>query len=456
MKKTVISGAVVALLSVPAMTTAQAQNAGNASVDELRQTVERLESEVEYLKENAKADRKDTATKAVTLETLNTTVSKFTWSGDLRYRHEDIRQEGNITNRERDRLRLRFGVLAKVNDTINAKIQLSTTNTGADNARSTNQTLGNATAGNGPWDRKPLSIDLAYVEWKPYTPVTVVLGKISIPWTTTTSYFWDKDLTPEGGVVKFSKGAWFGDVGYHWLGEQNSGTNVARSTDSKMVSAQFGLKQPIGKTTLTAAVGYFDVQHVQDQPINVGGTIGATCTTYTAFNPAFSSDGSLGNTTKTVGGCNLLASDFNLIEAQAQLDFMAGKFPISVFVDFLKNQGAEEYNATLGKLDTAMSAGFLFNKASAAKSWEAGVVYQKTEKDSMFAQFHDSDFGGGLVDTDGYVVKAAYVPATGWTLNAQYIINKRNNDVAATNGTITVAKTDHDYKRLQLDLNYKF
>ena len=446
MKKTVIAGAIASLMTAPVM----AQNVGTN--EELIQKVERLEAEVDYLKENAKADRKDGAAKSVVLEGLTTTAAKFVWSGDFRYRHEDIRVEGNVNNRERDRLRVRFGVLAKVADTINAKIQLSTTNVGGDNARSTNQTLGNSAAGNGAWDRKPLSIDQAYVEWKPYTPVSVVLGKMPLPWATTVSYFWDKDLTPEGAVVKFAKGNWFGDVSYNWLSEQDSGTTtpsnfgIARSTDSKMISAQVGLKQPIGKTALTAALGYFNVEHVKDQPVTASS--GNVCI-YKAANPAFGGN-AYGNTTYPVDTCSLLSSAFEMLEAQAQLDFNIGKFPVTAFVDYLKNEGAEN------NLDTALSAGFTFNKASAAKSWEAGVVYQKTEADSVFGQFHDSDFGGGVTDTDGYALKAAYVPVVGWTMNATYFINKRFNDIAITNGTVTTKKTDHDYKRLQLDLNYKF
>ena len=214
--KTLASGTIAALLTVPAM----AQNTSNATLDELRQEVDRLQSEVEYLKESAKGARKEAAMEAVAVDTLKTTTSKFTWSGDLRYRHEEIDTEGNVTNRNRDRARVRFGVLAKVNDAISAKLQLSTVNVGGDNARSTNQTLGNGTAGNGAWD-------LAYVEWRPFAPLTIQLGKTPMPWTRTSSYFWDGDLTPEGGNLKFARGIFFGDVAYNLLSEQDSGNNTS-------------------------------------------------------------------------------------------------------------------------------------------------------------------------------------------------------------------------------------
>jgi hypothetical protein len=147
-----------------------------------------------------------------------------------------------------------------------------------------------------------------------------------------------------------------------------------------------------------------------------------------------------------------LLSDFNILTALAQVDFNIGKFPASFFVDYMKNNGAK-VNPTVNKtLDTAYSGGFTFNKASAAKSWEASVIYQKTGKDAVFAQFVDSDFGGGVTDVEGWVLKGGYVPAANWTLNATYFINKLNID-----GVADTANThDLDYKRLQLDLNYKF
>ena len=87
-------------------------------------------------------------------------------------------------------------------------------------------------------------------------------------------------------------------------------------------------------------------------------------------------------------------------------------------------------------------------------TWEFGYAYQKTEKDALFGQFVDSDFGGGLTDTDGSVFKIAYVPAKNWTLNGTYFLNSRFIDVP-----ITVAgapKTGLDYDRYQIDFNVKF
>jgi hypothetical protein len=193
---------------------------------------------------------------------------------------------------------------------------------------------------------------------------------------------------------------------------------------------------------------------VRDRIASGGVATGAPTGTTCAIDGAFgggqgTANNAFGNVLYVPAGqfCSKLRDDYKLVELLAALDFKAGKFPVNVFVDYMHNGGV--LGTVADKQDTAYSAGFTFNKASAPKSWEAGVVYQKAEKNAVFGQFHDSDFGGGVTDTDGYSLKAGYVPALNWTLNATYFINQRFIDSADTTAT-------KDYKRLQLDLNYKF
>jgi hypothetical protein len=450
--KSLIAATVAALISVPALAqTAPASpqlDAAQQQIAALKAQLERLEATVDYLKANAQATRKEAATEALDVGNLKTAVAKYTWSGDFRYRNESIEAEGNATTRQRDRIRVRFGVLAKVNDTINAKVQLSTTNSGSDSGRSTNQTLGTS------WDRKPLSIDQAYVDWKASPTLNLVLGKQPMPWTRTNSYFWDGDLTPEGAALKFARGPVFGGVYYDWINERDVGTSSSGSTDAKLFGAQLGLKKPVGKVTVTAAASYFELTGVRDRIASGSVATGAPTGTACAIDGAFgggqgTANNSFGNVLYVPAGqfCSKLRDDYKLLQLLAAVDFTAGKFPVNVFVDYMHNGGV--LSTVTDKQDTALSFGFTFNRAAAAKTWEAGVVYQKAEKNAVFGQFHDSDFGGGVTDTDGYVLKFAYVPATNWTLNATYIINQRFIDTADTTAT-------KDYKRLQLDLNYRF
>ena len=213
MNKNLIAACVALIIAAPAMAdSASDLAAAQAQIDSLKQQLDRLEATVDYLKANASAERKDTAVTTADVSKLKDAAAKYTWSGDFRYRREliDVASD-NLSpdhTRQRDRIRLRFGVLAKINDTLNAKLQFSTTNSGSDSARSTNQTLGTS------WDKKPLAIDQAYVDWKASPMVNVQLGKTPIPWTTTASYFWDKDLTTEGAALRFTRGPLFAGAYY--------------------------------------------------------------------------------------------------------------------------------------------------------------------------------------------------------------------------------------------------
>ncbi|NDE87851.1 MAG: hypothetical protein EB048_09735, partial [Gammaproteobacteria bacterium] len=86
-------------------------------------------------------------------------LGRWVWKGDLRVRNENIDQEATLTDRNRNRFRLRVGAFARVNDTTRVELQL-TTGEGAD-ARSSNQSFSDANS------RKPLDVDTAYVEWAP-------------------------------------------------------------------------------------------------------------------------------------------------------------------------------------------------------------------------------------------------------------------------------------------------
>jgi hypothetical protein len=89
------------------------------------------------------------------------------------------------------------------------------------------------------------------------------------------------------------------------------------------------------------------------------------------------------------------------------------------------------------------------------------VTYQEVEKDALFGQLHDSDFGDGNTDTNGYVIRGGYTIARNWTLNGALFLNNLSNDVPqavtvfneatpAPYDSSVITVNDRDYKRLQL------
>lgn len=401
---------------------------------ELKDKNDRMEATTDYLKSNTAAERKQMAQDAVTIEKAAALVKNADWAnrisfkGDFRYRHENIDAEGAAAEQTRQRIRARFGMTAKVNDTVTATVQLAT-NAGNGDPRSYNQTLGDE------WSRKGVGLDLAYVDWKAMDGLNVQVGKMPQPWQKVGSYFWDGDLTPEGGAVKYNSGMFFVNAFSMWLSERSA------ASDATLSGGQLGLKTGIGRGTFTGAVGYYDVGAVQNKVVSA-----ISPTTCTA-NPAFFGGATNGNLTvddngATAGGCNRLLNDFNMIEALAQFDITLGKLPLSFFGNYIQNQEADEE-------DTGYSAGVTLGKASDPRTWEVGYLYQDMEKDAQFGQFVDSDFGSGTTGSKGSTFKFGYAFAKNWTFNGTYFMNKRRTGNA-------IAAPELDYDRYQLDLNYKF
>ena len=67
------------------------------------------------------------------------------------------------------------------------------------------------------------------------------------------------------------------------------------------------------------------------------------------------------------------------------------------------------------------------------------------EKDALFGQFIDSDFGG-LTDSSAWILRAGYAPLKNWAINAVYFKTEQSMDVG----------TQSDFDRLMLDFNAKF
>lgn len=354
-------------------------------------------------------------------------ANRWQLKGDFRFRNENIDQDFTATDRNRDRIRVRVGATALVNPTVKAEIQFATTENG--DARSTNQTLTDANS------HKALDLDLAYVEWSPNAMAKVTLGKMKQPWAKTSSLFVDGDINPEGAAVALNLASLglFANVYAMDLAERSA------TVDSKMVGAQAGLRKKVNDDiSLLAAAGIFNHNAVKNQAVIQSGAAG----------------GFFGNTTKTVGCAtgvtSCLANDFDVVDVLAEVTAKVAGHPVVVFVEYAKNQEA-------AVLNEALAYGVTLNKASLPGSWEVGYLNQKIEKDALFGQWVDSDFGAGNTDSKGHVVRGAYQVAKNWKVNATYFINETNNDIAVA-VTYPTAKSvkDRGYDRLQIDLNYAF
>ncbi len=460
MKRKLISLAVSGVLAAAASLAPATVFAQSADIEALKAQLAALSAKIEAL-EKAQVQTKKTvdetqATADKTADTVAQSRAALSFAGDLRYRYEMFDVQYVDRDRERDRIRARLNANFRVNDTITGRVGIAT---GGTDPRSSNQTLTDQN------QRKDFDLDVAYVTWAPTTALKLTAGKQPYAWTRTGSLFYDGDINLEGLSLNYATGNFFAATFYDWLAERAlsfSNVTTGTNTDSIMFGAQVGYRIPFSDSVrLTLAGSYFDFDSVQGYNTFFGGS-------------------SFGNTTVvgTGNGCSrtlaagtaCLASDFNIIEASADLTASLGGRPLRFFIDYAQNQEAEINATAQEKLDTAYAAGVSYGAASAAKgTWEFGVLYQQIEKDALFGQLLDSDFGDGNTDTKGFVFRGGYTVARNWTLNATLFLNDLANDVpqngivvfneatAAPLDTTTINGVfDRDYKRLQVDLNFRF
>jgi cell division protein FtsB len=417
--------------------------------ESLKAQGEQLQAQGEYLQAETRGLRKESATASTTIGNLRGAewASRVAVTGDLRYRYEMISDETvnalgvqTAADRYRDRIRARLNVTARPTDAITLGLGFATTENG--DPRSSNQTL------TGVFSRKSLDLDLGYFDWKYASWGNLIGGKMRQPFFKPgQSLFWDNDVNPEGLALTFNRGIWFGSAYNYWISEV-SGAETALTADAHLTGAQIGARLPIGSSTLALAAHYYDLSAGQ----------GRRAVFYNCANPAAAVNGTNtavvvnlgnnncanGNTVIGGNGVGVLANDFQVAELAAEFNTTLGALPFQVWGIAAQNRDPDD-------LDTAWAAGFRFGAASNYRTWEFGALYQSVEKDALFAQLIDSDFGGGVSDTEGWVVRAGYAPVRNWVINATYFLNKLNVDVPNA-----VAATEVDYDRLQLDFNVKF
>ena len=143
-----------------------------------------------------------------------------------------------------------------------------------------------------------------------------------------------------------------------------------------------------------------------------------------------------GNSTNADGS---LLYDFNIWEAQAELNLTLGKLPLQAYIDYAQNTDPDDLNR-LTASGSCSARRATTGPGSSAPPTRASRRMRSSASSSIRTS------AAGKTDADGWIFKVGYVPVKNWTLNGTYFLNKIGVD----------AGNDVGYDRLQLDLNYKF
>lgn len=339
--------------------------------------------------------------------------------GDLRYRHESIDDtDTGSDKRNRNRIRARFGLKAKVNDELDAIFRLASGS--SDTPTSTNQTLGDTDSDS--FSSKEIWLDWAYFDWHPKTisRLNVFGGKMANPFFRVggNELIWDGDVAPEGIAARYtfdleeSTTATLNGAGF-WLAERSG------DADASFWGLQGYVKHKFEDGShLLGGATYYDLGNVDD-----------TTLSGVALN---------GNTDNGSGGYEY---DFDLIEGFVEYGFTCGQMPVAVFGNYIENTAAPENR------NTAYSVGFKLNKIKKPGSWQFGYLYRDVESDAVFGGLTDSDFILGGSGGKGHEIGFKYQLAKSVQGALTYFINDR--DSRTSSGT-------EDVKLFQADLIFKF
>jgi len=345
-------------------------------------------------------------------------TDKIKFKGDFRYRHE-LTAEENKEQRIRHRIRARIGMFADVSDGVTFGFQMTS---GSSDPVSNNQTLGDG------FSTKNLGIDFAYFEVKPGTVKGLKLlgGKFKNPWYKPgkSELIWDSDWNPEGLFASYKTKDLgsieiFVDAAMFWVEERSS------TDDALLVGGQGGLTFKLMDENAYVTVGgsYYSYLNAKDyQPF---------------VDPEDGFGNSLGMAMSEDGNSYYYLYDYNLLEVFFEAGGKLQNLPVTIMVDYVTNSGADKDN-------TGYLAGIHVGKVKEWGTIAARYIYREVQKDAVLGAYTDSDFIGGGTDGKGHEFGVDLGLTKNISTSASFFVNQ----IGVNNSK--------DFKRLQVDLNFKF
>ena len=218
---------------------------------------------------------------------------------------------------------------------------------------------------------------------------------------------WDGDLRPEGIGITYKRNRLFASALGLWVDEDSTGQ------DAMLIGTQAGMTTDISEGKLLAGMGYYNFTDTEDRE------------------PFFDGD-PRGNRVNPDG---TYLTGFELFEAFAEYTFPLADYQVMLFADYVQNLDASDYDT-----------GYAVGTNVTGNGWKFGYAYQDLEADAVIGTFTDSDFIGGGTDGKGHILQTSYALTKKIGLKGTLFLNDRMVDFG----------TEEDFKRLMLDISFKY
>jgi hypothetical protein len=413
------------------------------------------------------------------VSTLQDVLGRFRFNGDIRVRGESFFQDG-VADRNRGRVRVRFGVDGKLNEDFVGGLALATGSLG--DPTTTNETFTNF------FDRKTIGLDKGYITYNPIAHKWLSLtgGKFAYAWNRT-QVTGDPDINPEGFNEKFSWDLSTPVVKNFTVNLMQLLFNEASAgPDSYSLGGQVSAKLQLGPLTTTPT--FMAIKWNNPDSILQASAFAVQATTTTGglqvpgegpgcgkgsglptVPPcAFSANGMTNATYNDPSGkphfySQFLYADFIL---NNQLKTGWDRLPINLLLEYENNLDAKDHplNPTggvltsLGKQSHTYLADVSIGQTKNKNDIQVGYAWLREEQDAAIASFAESDQRAptNILQNRWYALwklrantVASYTFWYGRTLNSNL-----QHAILAT-GT-TAGQQEPYLKRMQFDLIYSF
>jgi polyhydroxyalkanoate synthesis regulator phasin len=363
---------------------------GILTPEEAKELISELQKEgtreKEEVKKTAKKAAEETAEEKVKSASfkLPDWVKKTKIKGDVRIRYQKEDQDNNpgTENRDRVRVRGRVGIIGKVNEHWEGGIGLAT---GANDPRSTNQTLQNT------FDTPDIRLDYAYAKYAPFSWGSVIAGKFKNPFWGTKDLLWDGDIRPEGvaATLKYKpiKEIELWATPAYFILE-----NIAGTADPNMFAVQAGIKATFAERLwIKVAPTLYRFNQVEGYSFT-----------------AASGGWSRGTNSVDLAGNWLFDHDAVAVDAEIGVKIHPYVPMFAVFGQYVKSDADDSSQGIPSRYGEDDDTGYLFgaklghSKIKKFGQWQLKYNYRRLENDAWPDWLPDSDAYGGRTNIKGH------------------------------------------------------
>ena len=401
-------------------------------------------------------------------------------------------------NRNLLRMRVRFGIVADIDDNWTAVIRLASGNDTS--PTSTNQTLGS------DFGKKAIWLDQAYIKYEPFKGDALTVGRMQMPFERT-ELVWSENVNPDGVALTGAAHLLSGALGLHAAAaafalnsaadnantNQESNLKVGMSANRWLLAGQVGADYAADRFKAGFYAGYYNYSGVQSK-------LSSPCPNYDAAitgcdtdatRPTFMQKGNTLFLLRDITDPNNtladpqyfgLAPKFEVVDLITKLDFAAtDRVHVSLTGDYARNVAFSpsqiEKLPVVNNNDTcsvtvpvdamgiptescsqaggqavyksgneAWLVRFAVGTPDIAKrgDWNLAFTYEYIQPDAVLDAFNDSDFHLGGTNAKGWVVGGNLAVARNTWLTAKWYSTDAVSGPAFSEDT------------LQVDLNTKF